>query len=113
MFEDFIISTTHQLEGYRIIKYIDVVFEENLFGMSFETSVQTFGEFFKGFSGERYDAISDRIEVIKEEVKRRIIRKSIRKGANALVGFDIETTTTDGGGITISMSGTAVIIEKI
>ncbi len=112
MMSDFIISTTHQLEGYKITKYIDVIFEENVFGLSLETSVQSFGEIFKGFSGERFDAISNRIEEIKEEVKKRIIRKAIRKGANALIGFDVETTSRENGGITISMSGTAVFIEK-
>lgn len=111
--KDFIISTTHQLEGYRIVKYIDVIFEENTFGVSWSTSVQSFNDMFKGFTGERFDAISDRIEHIKTEVKQRFIRKAIRQGANAIVGTDIETTTTQNGGITISMSGTAVLIEKI
>ncbi|ABX80760.1 YbjQ family protein [Acholeplasma laidlawii] len=111
--KDFIIATTPTLEGYRIVKYIDVIFEENIFGVSLNTSVQSFNDIFKGFSGERYDAMSDRIEEVKIEVKKRFIRKAIRHGANALIGVDIETTTTQAGGITISMSGTAVIVEKI
>ncbi len=111
--KDFIISTTHQLEGYRIVKYIDVLFEENIFGVSWSTSVQSFNDMFKSFTGERFDAISDRIEQVKNEVKQRFMRKAIRHGANALIGVDVETTTRETGGITISMSGTAVLIEKI
>ena|SRR5690554_1307526 len=111
--KDFIISTTPMLEGYKIVKYIDVLFEENTFGVSWSTSVQSFGDMFKSFSGERFDAISDRIESIKVEVKKRFIRKAIRHGANALIGVDIETTTRENGGITISMSGTAVLVEKL
>ncbi|WP_025725614.1 YbjQ family protein [Acholeplasma granularum] len=111
--KDFIISTTPTLEGYKIVKYIDILFEENTFGVSWSTSVSSFNDMFKGFTGERFDAISDRIEQVKKDVKQRFIRKAIRHGANALIGVDIETTTRENGGITISMSGTAVLIEKI
>lgn len=111
--KDFIITTTPIIEGYKIVKYIDIIFEENTFGVSWSTSVQSFNDMFKGFTGERFDAISDRIEQVKVEVKKRFIRKAIRNGANALIGVDVETTTRDNGSITISMSGTAVVIEKV
>lgn len=112
--EDFIITTTHQIEGYEVTSYIDVIFEESIFGMSAETGFKAFGDMFKGWTGERFDAVSDRIAVIKEEIKKRFIRQAIRKNANAIIGVDIETTRNHGDGtIGISMSGTAVVIKKI
>lgn len=110
---DFIITTTSNVEGFKVVEYLDVIFEENIFGVSMDTTFQSFGDIFKGFSGERLDAISNRIEDVKNEVKRRFIRKALAIGANAIIGMDIETTQTQNGGIHISMSGTAVILESL
>lgn len=111
---DFIISTTHLLDGYEVIEYLDVLFEESIFGVSIETSIRGFGDMFKGWTGERLDAISDRIEEVKREVKNELIAKAKRLGGNALIGVDIETTRNlNDGTIGVSISGTAVRVIKV
>ena len=111
---DFIISTTHLLDGYEISEYIDVVFEESIFGISISTGIKGLGDMFKGWTGERLDAISDRIEEVKNEVKSKLIQKARERGANALIGVDIETTRNlNDGTIGVSISGTAVVAKKV
>ena len=111
---DFIISTTHLLDGYEVTEYLDVLFEESIFGLSFETSLKGFGDMFKGWTGERLNAISDRIEEVKTAVKNELIAKAKRLGANALIGVDIETTRNlNDGTIGVSISGTAVRVIKV
>ena len=112
--EDFIISTTHLLDGYEVTEYLDVLFEESIFGISFSTSMKSFGDMFKGWTGERLNAISDRIEEVKSEVKNELIAKAKKMGANAIIGVDIETTRNlNDGNIGVSISGTAVIVRKV
>ena len=110
---DFLITTTHQLEGYIITEYLDIVFEESIFGISISTGIKGIGDMFKGWTGERLNAISDRIEEVKKEVKDALIDKAIKLGADALIGIDIETTRNlNDGTIGVSISGTAVRIVK-
>ncbi|MFA5421744.1 MAG: heavy metal-binding domain-containing protein [Bacilli bacterium] len=112
--DDFIISTTHILDGYEVIEYIDVLFEESIFGVSLSTGLRGFGDMFKGWTGERFDAISNRIEEVKTHVKSELVKKAKQAGANALIGVDIETTRNlNDGTIGISISGTAVRIIKV
>ncbi|MDD3207676.1 MAG: heavy metal-binding domain-containing protein [Bacilli bacterium] len=111
--KDFIVSTTHQLDGYIITEYLDVIFEESIFGISISTGIKGIGDMFKGWTGERLNAISDRIEEVKKEVKDALIDKAIKLGADAIVGLDIETTRNlNDGTIGVSISGTAVRIVK-
>ncbi|MFA7701188.1 MAG: heavy metal-binding domain-containing protein, partial [Bacilli bacterium] len=83
---DFIVSTTHLLDGYVITEYIDVIFEESIFGVSISTGIKGIGDMFKGWTGERLNAISDRIEEVKNEVKNSLIGKAKKMGADALIG---------------------------
>ena len=111
--KDFIVSTTHQLDGYIITEYLDVIFEESIFGISISTGIKGIGDMFKDWTGERLNAISDRIEEVKKEVKDALIDKAIKLGADAIVGLDIETTRNlNDGTIGVSISGTAVRIVK-
>jgi len=111
--KDFIISTTHQLEGFIVTEYLDVVFEESIFGISIQTGIKGLNDMFAGWTGERLNAMSNRIEEVKQEVKEALIDKAVRLGADALIGVDIETTRNlNDGTIGISMSGTAVRIVK-
>ncbi|MDY0345235.1 MAG: heavy metal-binding domain-containing protein [Bacilli bacterium] len=111
---DFIVSTTHLLDGYVITEYIDVIFEESIFGVSISTGIKGIGDMFKGWTGERLNAISDRIEEVKNEVKNSLIGKAKKMGADALIGVDIETTRNlNDGTIGVSISGTAVRVVKV
>ena len=111
--KDFIVSTTHQLDGYIITEYLDVIFEESIFGISISTGIKGIGDMFKGWTGERLNAISDRIEEVKKEVKDALIDKAIKLGADALIGIDIETTRNlNDGTIVVSISVTAERIVK-
>ena len=110
---DFLITTTHQLEGYIITEYLDIVFEESIFGISISTGIKGISDMFAGWTGERLHAISERIEEVKNEIKEALINKAVRLGADALIGVDVETTRNlNDGTIGVSMSGTAVRVVK-
>ena len=92
--EDFIISTTHLLDGYEVTEYLDVLFEESIFGISFSTSMKSFGDMFKGWTGERLNAISDRIEEVKSEVKNELIAKAKKWERTPLLGLILKQLET-------------------
>jgi uncharacterized protein YbjQ (UPF0145 family) len=48
--KDFIITTTNQLEGYIITEYLDVFFEESIFGISISTGIKGLGDMFAGLA---------------------------------------------------------------
>jgi uncharacterized protein YbjQ (UPF0145 family) len=104
-----IITTTNRVEGYQIIEYLDIVFQESIIGVGIGTSLKSFGDIFKGWTGEKFEAISNRIEEVKQIVKNALIDSALKLGADAIVGVDIETTrNANDGTIGVSMSGTAV-----
>jgi uncharacterized protein YbjQ (UPF0145 family) len=108
-----IITTTNNVEGYEIIEYLDIIFQESIVGIGFGTSMKGFSDIFKGFTGEKFDAISNRIAEVKQIVKRDLINYATNMGADAIVGVDIETTRNENdGSIGVSISGTAVRLRR-
>ncbi len=87
--ESFIMTTTNNLEGFKITKYIGIQGGESVWG-SFRVDFE--------------DARIEAINILRE--------KCIQAGANAVIGVDIDMMTVDDRFI-VTANGTAVIIEEI
>lgn len=58
-------------------------------------------------------AITERITELKKGILDDLKTQAVKLGANAIIGLDFETTLPGGTVIMVSVSGTAVMIEKI
>lgn len=108
---DFLISTTNNIEGGIIKKYVDVVCTNIVIGTNiFSDFAASFTDFFGGRSG----SYKNKLNTIYNEAKKEIKAKSIKLGANAIIGLNVDFDEISGkekSMFMISISGTACIIE--
>ena len=108
-----IITTTPDLAGYRIEKYIDVVCEEIIFKNSlakrFDALMEDVGNAFSLSQSEMTGA-SELIDKARKYAIDKFKRKAIKLGANAVVGVEFESSFgTDV--VRVGVFGTAVVVS--
>lgn len=105
-----ILSTTPSIEGRRITQYLGLVTGEAILGANI------FKDFFAGIRdivGGRSAAYESELLKAREIASREIAQAAADRGANAVVGVDLDYETVGKGGsmLMVSMSGTAVVVE--
>ncbi|MFC0603448.1 YbjQ family protein [Winogradskyella pulchriflava] len=94
-----ILTTTNSIEGYKIIDYLGIVtgvaMNENKLAMSFSMS-------------KYYKAVSESIDVVKEEAFKKLRDNALKLKANAVVGIKVEIELTTHNYAMVSITGTAV-----
>ncbi len=106
----FIISSTDVLEGYRITKYLGIEYGEVVMGTGFIAEGSAAGSDFFGTSNS---AFRSKLSVARQEAINRLKVYCSKKGANAIVGVDIDIMTIGDNMLVVSANGTAVVAEKI
>lgn len=101
IYKNIIMTTTNSIEGYNIVKYIDLVCGEVVVPNGL-LGIITSGTFFTINSLEKA-----RVEAIKA-----VKKNAYNIGANAIVAVDIDINDMNGNGVIVSVNGTAVFIEK-
>lgn len=108
----FIISTTNNIEGRPIKKYIDAICVNVVVGTNiFSDFAASLTDFFGGRSG----SYKRKLELIYNEASKELKDKALNLGANAIVGFNVdfdEISGKDKSMFMVSVSGTACIIEE-
>ena len=104
-----IVTTTHTIEGHRILEYLGVVTGEAVLGSNF------FRDFFakiRDVVGGRSGAYEKELARAREVAFREIEEEAVEVGANAIVGIDLdyEVMGETGSMLMVSISGTAVKI---
>ncbi len=107
------LTTSPSFEGYRIVDYKGIIFDETLTGIGIRTVAKSLGDMFASLTGEQMHAITDRINELETELIDRMRKKAVAQGANAIISIDFERTNQGGNAVMVSASGTAVVIEKI
>ena len=102
-------TTTNHLQGYNIIKYYGVITGETVLGMGF---FKSFAAGAANFLGETSGAMIDSLISAKKDAMKDIKTNAIDMGANAIIGIDIDYSVLVDSMIIVSVSGTAVTIEK-
>ena len=105
-----ITTTTHTIEGKRIREYIGLVTGEAIMGAN------VFRDFMAGITdliGGRSDAYESKLADARETALEEMQDIAQRKGANAVVGIDIdyEVLGANNGMLMVTATGTAVKIE--
>lgn len=106
-----LVTTTHTIEGKKIIEYHGLVSGEAILGANI------FKDIFAGIRdivGGRSAAYEKELRSAKEIAVSEMMENAKVMGANAVIGVDLDYETIGGGGgnmLMVSASGTAVVIE--
>lgn len=107
--EDFMMTTGHNFEGYRIRKYLGVVSDGTVQGTGWLSELSAdFNDFF----GTDSNTFSKKMESCRKAALKKICIKAKKMGANAMLGIDYETMTFRNNMIGVMATGTAVYVEK-
>lgn len=105
-----IISTTHTIEGRRIVEHLSVVAGEAIMGANI------FRDFFAGIRdivGGRAGSYEQVLRKGRDQATAEMVAEAEARGANAIVGVDLDYTTLGASDsmIMVALSGTAVRLE--
>jgi len=115
---DIIISTTSNLEGYEILEYKDIVYEEVIFAQKLTSQLKNVvGDYVSAvgsiFSDQELSGSTNAILQAKDYVIKKLKARASSIGANAIVGIDFETSYGSAStSIRVSVNGTAVLVQK-
>lgn len=107
-----IVTTTPNIEGKRIVKYLGVVTGEAIIGANFVKDIfASIRDIVGGRAGSYEEGLREAKDIAMKEMQ-----DAARKlGANAIVGVDLDFETIGGSGsmLMVSASGTAIVLEEI
>lgn len=105
-----LITTTPNIEGKHITKYIGLVNGEAIIGANL---VKDFFANISDIVGGRSGAYEQGLREAKSIAIKEMMDQAQRLGANAIIGIDLDYQTIGGNGsmLMVSCNGTAVVIE--
>jgi uncharacterized protein YbjQ (UPF0145 family) len=105
-----VLTTTNGIEGYRIRRYLGIESVEIVIGTGV---VSEFTSAITDFFGERSSAFEKKLAAAKQAALQRMKTLAFQKGANAVVGVDIDYTEFAANRIGVVVNGTLVLIEAL
>ncbi|SDY93119.1 YbjQ family protein [Tindallia californiensis] len=110
LLQNMIVTSGYHFEGYKINEYLGFISAETVLGMGI----------FRGLSatvanlaGTESAALRGKLKSAKKIVMEEIMMQAAERGANAIVGVDLDYTMFGGELLGIIVSGTAVEITEI
>jgi uncharacterized protein YbjQ (UPF0145 family) len=105
-----IVTTTPNIEGKKVVKYLGIVTGETIMGANF---LKDFAAGLADFFGGRASAYEKELIKAKEIAINEMMERAERLGANAILSVDLdyETVGSNGSMLMVSVSGTAVVVE--
>ena len=104
-----ILTTTPTIEGQPIKQYLGIVTSETIIGAN---AIKDFMAGLTDFFGGRSSTYEKVLIEAKDSALAELQQRAAQKGANAIVGIDLdyETVGADGGMLMVTVIGTAVVI---
>jgi uncharacterized protein YbjQ (UPF0145 family) len=102
-------TTTSILEGYVIQAYLGVVAGEAIMGANV---FKDFSAGIRDIVGGRSGSYEQQLGEAKRIAMQELTEKAQKLGANAVIGIDLDYETIRGTMLMVSVSGTAVKVEK-
>ena len=105
-----ILTTTPTIEGQPIKQYLGIVTSETIIGAN---AIKDFMAGLTDFFGGRSSTYEKVLIEAKDSALAELQQRAAQKGANAIVGIDLdyETVGANGGMLMVTVSGTAVDIS--
>jgi uncharacterized protein YbjQ (UPF0145 family) len=108
--KDVTITTTTGVEGHRIKKYLDIESQEIVIRTG---RFREIGTEAADFFGSRLTSFESKLQVARKNALRLLKLKAYEKGANAIVGINMDYVEFSNNRIGVIATGTLVIIEPI
>ncbi|WP_413616124.1 YbjQ family protein [Halomonas cupida] len=112
MSDSVILTTSSQLEGYRVVEHLDIVSAECVFGMNIlKDMFAGIRDIFGGRNKSSQNALRDARVSCLEELR----REAGEMGANAVIAVDLDYSEISGGGksmLFLVATGTAVRVAR-
>ena len=104
-----ILRTTPTIEGQPIKQYLGIITGETIIGAN---AIKDFMAGLTDFFGGRSSTYEKVLIEAKDSALAELQQRASQKGANAIVGIDLdyETVGANGGMLMVTVSGTAVVI---
>ncbi|MCM3339315.1 heavy metal-binding domain-containing protein [Paenibacillus sp. MER TA 81-3] len=103
-----IITTTSTIQGKEIVDYIDVVAGEAIMGANVVRDIlASVRDIVGGRAGAYESKLKEARDIAMEEMK----SLAKQKGANAVVGIDVDYEVVREGMLMVAVSGTAVVVR--
>ncbi|MFC2265381.1 MAG: heavy metal-binding domain-containing protein [Prevotella conceptionensis] len=104
-----ILTTTPTIEGQPIKQYLGIITGETIIGAN---AIKDFMAGLTDFFGGRSSTYEKVLIEAKDSALAELQQRAAQKGANAIVGIDLdyETVGANGGMLMVTVSGTAVVI---
>jgi len=105
-----LVTTTHSIDGHRIVEYRGIVAGEAILGANmFRDFFASIRDLVGGRAGGYEKVLADARETAIAEMA----EKAAELGANAVIGVDIDYETVGQGGsmLMVTAAGTAVVVE--
>ncbi|PEX82094.1 heavy metal-binding domain-containing protein [Bacillus cereus] len=100
-----IVTTTNTIQGKEIIEYLDIVNGEAIMGANIVRDIfASVRDVVGGRSGAYESKLKEARDIAMEEMK----QLATQKGANAIVGIDVDYEVVRDGMLMVAISGTAV-----
>ena len=104
------ITTTHTIEGHRVVRYLDIESVEIVVGTGMFSE---FGGDVADFFGARSTAFEKKLQKAKRTALDKLRYLAFDRGGNAVLGVDLDYTEFSGNRIGLIANGTIVRVEPI
>lgn len=104
-----IITTTPSIEGHKILAYRGIVVGEAIMGANV---VRDLFASVTDIIGGRSGAYESKLQDARETALRELQERAAIKGANAVVGVDLDYEVVGQSMLMVSASGTVVLVEE-
>lgn len=105
-----VLTTTHNIDGHRVLKYLGIESVEFVIGTGMFSEFSTEVE---DFFGQRSSAFEKKLQTAKKAAFETLTMLAAEKGANAVVGIDLDYTEFSGNRVGLVLNGTLVEIERV
>lgn len=109
-YEKIILTTTNNIDGFRVKKYIDIVSYEYVIGTG---PISEFTSGISDFLGERSSSFEIKLKEAKKVSMDKIKLEAYSLGGDAVIGIDLEYASFEGNRIAVIVSGTIVKLEPL
>lgn len=104
-----VFTTTHSIDGHSVVKYLGIESVEFVIGTGFFSEITTDVE---DFFGQRSSAFEKKLQAAKKAAFDTLAMIAAEKGANAVVGVDVDYTEFSGNRVGLVVNGTLVEVQR-
>jgi len=105
-----VFTTTHNIDGHSVVKYLGIESVEFVIGTGFFSEISTDVE---DFFGQRSSAFEKKLQAAKKAAFETLAMIAAEKGANAVVGIDVDYTEFSGNRVGLVVNGTLVEVQRV